>query len=67
MMASTKKKAQPNRFALTLFVATLGLIIVFFLQSSLKIGERQLIGGAIDHVQARVQMFQDNQQQESGK
>ncbi|MGF1760277.1 hypothetical protein L4D76_20575 [Photobacterium sagamiensis] len=66
-MATTKKKKQPNKFALMLFVATMALIIIFFLQSALKIGESRLVGGAIDQVQAKVQTFQENQSQESGK
>ncbi|MGF1761663.1 hypothetical protein L4D76_27940 [Photobacterium sagamiensis] len=67
MMATTKKKREPNKFALMLFVATLALIIIFFLQSILKIGERRLVGEAINQVQAKVQTFKENQQQESGK
>ena len=66
-MATTKKKRQPNKFALILFLATIALIIIFFLQSALKIGEQGLVGEAFNQVQLKVQTYQENQQQESGK
>ncbi|MCW8329147.1 hypothetical protein MD588_10050 [Photobacterium sp. SDRW27] len=66
-MTTTRKKRKPNTFALIMFVATLVLIIIFFLQSALKIKQQGLVGGAIDQVHATVQMYQENQQQESGK
>ena len=66
-MVTTRKKRKPNKFALIMFVITLALVIIFFLQSALKIKEQGLVGGAIDQVQATVQTYQESQQQESGK